>query len=82
MKPYSLTFAPAVYAILQRMHACPHCGAAKGEKCIGASGKRIEATHTKRKDLTAQLRRDNRNLYRALRDAVVKNMWDSEISPN
>lgn len=62
------------YSLLHRSYSCSHCGARAGEKCIGSSGKRIEACHLVRKQKLAKFRRDNPNAYRALRDEVARSL--------
>jgi hypothetical protein len=63
-----------VYSLLHRSFECEYCGARIGEKCIGASGQRIEACHMVRKMECTAWRRQNPKAYRALRDAIAKNL--------
>jgi hypothetical protein len=66
------------YSLLHRMFDCSHCGARIGEKCIGTSGKRMEACHLTRKQKCAEFRKENPGAYRALRDEVAKNLISSQ----
>jgi hypothetical protein len=62
------------YSLLHRMFDCSRCGARSGEKCVGSSGKKIEACHLARKLKAAEFRKDNPGAYRVLRDQVAQSL--------